>query len=443
MSEGSDRVRGFLGDNACLIVEPSTTFSSVLQACFKEMEISYPQVLTAKRFEDARRLIDEKKPKILITEFDLDGFLGLALIEAQERHYASESRLAAIVTANNSNSAIAEAAEEQVDLFILKPFSLEAFRQKLVAGIQRKMSPSAYAKAIQEGKRKLEARELALAIDEFSRAKKLHRAPTLAYFYSGQAYRAQGQVALALAEYQAGRRLKPLHYKCLIGEFEALLEGEKYEQAYSLVPFISENYPIAATRMEQIFLAAVYSFNFKELPQYCEMYQKLEQRPPRLTALVATALLAAGRDALLGNDLDAAFKFFDMGATTDGRSMEYIDLVASEYIKIGAAEEARAFLAKAPRSELGSARFNQLSFIIDEMTLPKAQVVEKGRKLVAAGQGNPEIFAILVRLLAEQGRTTLAESIIGFAIAKHPELRHSLYQLLDSAQAKAPGRIVR
>jgi len=437
MSIEDERLQKFLGDGNCLIVEPSSAFSSSLQKCLKDMGIPLSRVQTSRKFEDAKRLIAEKKPKLLVTEYEIEQSFGLALIEMQEQYHGEMSRISAIVTKNNSDSAVAEAAEEQVDLYILKPFSVDTFKQKMNAAIHRKVSPSPYAQKVQAGKRFLEAKEFEGAIQEFFQAKPLQEKPTLACFYAGQTFHAQGNKAAALAEFQAGRRHQALHYKCLIGEFEMLVEERRFKEAYALVPLIRDNYPLTSHRLGQIFIAAVFTYNFDDLRLYYNLFLKLEQRPPQLIKLTSMALLTAGRFALKEKDIRKASVFYEMGIITTGRNIEFIEAVVSDLLKIKASNEAEAFLAKVAQSDVGTSRFKQLAFRVDEQTLRKDQVIEKGRKLVIAGEGNPEIFQSLVRLMAEEGKITMAETVISTAVAKHPELRDALYKILEESKPPA------
>ena len=135
------------------------------------------QVVVAKKFEEAMKIVTDRKPKILITEYQIEQNFGLSLVEQLEKFYDAQSRLSAIVTKNNSDSAVAEAAEEQVDLFILKPVSPEIFKQKVKDAIVRKLNPSSYQKRILKGKQHFDAKDLMAAFQEFNDAKPLDSSP--------------------------------------------------------------------------------------------------------------------------------------------------------------------------------------------------------------------------------------------------------------------------
>lgn len=399
------------------------------------MGVSAQQIAIAKKFGDAKALIDEKKPKLLVTEYDIEDSLGLTLIEAQEKFYNETSRIAIVVTKNSSDSAVAEAAEEQVDGFLLKPFSIDTFQKRLLAAVQRKLSPSPYAQKIRSGKQKLEAQEFTSAYEEFVHAKSLDQKPTLACFYTGKTLKNQGRASAALLEFQEGRKIHPMHYKCLTGEFECLFDEKRYQEAYELVHIIRGNFPITSHRLGQFIFSAILTSRFEDLPLYYEIFQKFEHRPPALIRLTSQAFLAAGKIAARKSDLPKAFEYFSYGVNATGRDFDFIETVIPELLKYKAVDEAQSLFSKIKQDEMGSARWTRLSYRIDEFVLPVDQLIEKGRKIVMAGEGTPEIFQSLVQRLVEARKLTLAETIVGVAVSSHPELRKTLYQIIESGQA--------
>lgn len=426
-------MKKFIGDSPCLIIEPSASFSASLQSCLVDMGTPFEQVHTIRKFNEAKRIIEAKKPKLIITEYDLDEGLGLTLLEMQEKIYSESDRISIVVTKNSSDSAVAEAAEGSIDAFILKPFAIETFRQKLIETFNRKANPTAYAQKLQSGREKLILKEFDEAISQFSEAKTLEEKPTLAYFHTGQAFHGKGDIEKALAEFREGRKFQPLHYKCLTGEFEGLMSLKKYEEAYALVPILKANYPISSHRLGQIFTAAVFTCNFDDLKGYYELYLQMDHRTPRLVNLTSLALLTAGKYWLEKKELEKAVGYFTMGLTTRAYEMKYMEMVVDELLKADAIAEADAIFQRSPGSSIGSDIHTRIRFKIDQVALEPEQIVERGKKLVLAGQATPEIYKLLVALMSRMGKTTLAESMIAKAVVQYPEIRESLYKILERA----------
>lgn len=388
-------------------------------------------VLLAARYSDALKIISDRKPKMIVTEYEVEGKLGLALIEKQQEFYDDASRVSMIITKNSSDSVVAEAAEEQVDAFLLKPFSIDVFQKKLMDVVIKKMNPSPYILKINQGKSLLQKKDFKAAIEEFQQAKTLEEKPTLAAYYAGQAYLEMGDDAHALAEFQEGRKHQPLHYYCLTGEFEIHIRKKNFAEAYLLVSSIKTNYPLTPRRLGQIFMATVFTRNFDELGGLYELFTTLDIRSDELVKIASMALLTAGKHFLLEKNHTKAIELFDKGLLVSSRDMAYLDKVITELLKSGAHDPARHFLDKAPAHTLGSPEHSRIAFKVDAATLNPEQLVERGRKLIMDGLGTPEIYESVVKLMASAGKLTLAESVIGRALKTNPEMRGTLYKILE------------
>lgn len=419
----------FLGDGPCLLVEPSAAFSANLQSCLGDLGVPLNQIVVIRKFEEAKLFITDKKPRLILSEYDITGGSGLALLELQESQYEERRKIAVVVTKNSSASAVAESAEGSVDAFILKPFSAEVFRKKMAEVLSRKLHPTRYTLKIQEGRGELAVKNFAEALQGFTEAKSLNEQPTLAHYYAGAVHQSQGDIDKALAEFRRGRQYQPIHYKCLMGEFEGLMAQQKYKDAYALVPLIKANYPITSHRLGQIFIAAVFTYHFDDLEDYYDLFLSMENRSAWLIELTSLALFTAGK-YWAKKDPPKALSYFDMGMTVRGREISFVESVVDELIRAGAYKEADAACAKILPTDIGSPKHSQLRFKLDYHTVPHDRLIDKGRKLVTDGHANPEIYRLLVTLMSTQGKTTLAESVIAQALREHPTLRKELYEIL-------------
>jgi DNA-binding NarL/FixJ family response regulator len=424
-----NQVRNFIEGGLCLVVEPSSSFSACLQSFLSNHGVPLSQVKVCRKYDEAKQLLLSHKPKFLVTEYDLTPMHGLSLVELQETLYPDNQRVAIVVTKNSSDTVVAEAAEGAVDAFILKPFSTDVLQEKLSAVFQKKLQPSPYQKKISDAQQKFTASQFKEALLEFRAAKSIDPKPTLACYFSGKTLQKMGDIEGALKEYREGRTYQPLHYKCLIGEYEAMMVQQKYADAYNLVPIIRANYPISSQRLGQICTSAVFAYQFDDLPDLYDLFLKLEARPSTLCDMVALALFSGGRYWIKKNDMTNAMSFFNMAITVKGRDIQYLDKVISELLRINAIPQAETVLSKILPGDVGSPTHSQLLFRVNQRLLPPDQVMEAGRKLVLAGHGNPEIYKTLVEMLVTAGKMTLAETIISRAAKDDPKLQPILYAL--------------
>ncbi len=431
MSESPSPLLTFLQDKLCLIVEPSQSFAYAIQTTLQQMGVPHSQLYVARRIQDAKRIIVEKKPKILITEYQIDGLFSMDLIELQGKQYELPERISFINTMNDSDSAVAEASEGEVDGYLLKPFAMNVFQQKLELILTQKMDPSQYLIKINAGKKLYAKEEFSKAIEEFVEAKPMNPKPTLACYHAGQSYQAMGNLEKALAEYQEGRIHQPLHYRCLIGEFEALISAKRYTDAYELIGPLQKNYPITSKRLGHFFIAAVFANQLADLPGFYKLFNRLDQRTPELIKISAMAMLTAGRIFLKEKNLDKALEYFDIGLMISNKDFEFLEKVVAEFIKIDAGTHAQSLFIKASSTDVGKLHYSLLEFKVGEFTLPNEKIIEKGRKLVDDGHGTSEIYAAVVKAMAKLGKEILAGTFIAKIAAIHPTEAPKLYKILE------------
>jgi DNA-binding NarL/FixJ family response regulator len=339
-------MKSFFENQVCLVVDPSKSFQASIQQCLKGLGQPSLNIVLIAKYEDAQRRIDELKPRIIITEYEVDGQKGLSLVEQQQKYHEDQSRISVVISRNSSDSAVAEAAEEQIDCFILKPFSMDEFRKKLTAVIENKINPSPYSLKIKEGRKVLQTKDYETAKALFQEAKTLHSKPSLACFYLGDSYRAISQMPAALAEFKEGRSYNNLHYKCLIGEFEVFVETKDYHKANALIPILIENFPLTPKRLTQVFIASVFSKQFDHLPVYYEQLVRFDKRSPELTKIASVALFTGGKWFLQKNDLKHACSLFEKALTAAVRDSVLLEQIVMELRKVGATKEADHFAAK-------------------------------------------------------------------------------------------------
>lgn len=421
----------FLSRQICLIVEPSTAFSSSVRACLQELGVPGNLIFVASKFAQAKQLLTEKQPTILISEYRVESWSGFELIELHEKMHEEPNRISFITSKSTANAVLAEAAEGQIDGYLMKPFSVDIFRRRLLEIIQQKAKPSPYRKIINAGKAARDAGNLDQALTLFQTAKPLVAKAALACYYVGDVWRRKGDLTQALQFFREGRALQPIHFKCVTAEFETLCELEKYEEAAMLIGTIRQNFPLTTHRLTRLFDIAAKAELFEELPMLFEAYRETEERDPSLLSVAETALLHGGTKMLLAKRIRDALAYFDIGLQIAGRRLDYLEKVISLLLEAEASKEAEVILSKALPGDVGTPAHHRLAFRVNQTTMTPEELLNKGRELIFAGHGSPEIFHVVVRAFAQAGKETMAETAIGKAVESFPELRSALYKVLE------------
>ncbi len=344
--------------------------------------------------------------------------------------------LSVIVSKESSDSAVAEAAEEQVDCFVLKPFSVSDFEARFQEVIHKKTNPTPYSTKLAEGRVAALKGDYATALPIYLAAQTLHSKPVSAHWGAGDAHFRLKDSEKAEQEFTKGLNFQPLHYRCLTGLFECKVERKQYPEAYKLIGVISKHFPVTSHRLGAFFVATVYSGNFQDLPALFELYKKMEYRPPALVNLVTVSFLTAGRLALRKTKIDVGVNYFEIGASVSGRSMDFLTKVIEELITAKSFDNADKFLKMIPPEETSSTKYIQLKFKLDRNHLPPGKIIEQGRQLIASKKANPEIIRFVVEQMVKEGKLTLAESMIQKGVEAFPELRGELFALLEPPTKK-------
>jgi len=126
-----------------------------------------------------------------------------------------------------------------------------------------------------------------------------------------------------------------------------------------------------------------------------------------------------------------SLSLFEKAFLTAGKDLTLLDKIVHELLKTNQFQAAQNFLKKANPSDVGTLEFNRITFKIDQATLPADQMLERARKFAFSGEASPEIFEMIVQMMVTAQKTSLAEAVIDRALSQYPDLRTSLYGLLE------------
>ncbi len=440
-ADAKSSLQEFLKGKVVLIVEPSTSFATMISSFFNSQGVPLGNVFTAKTSKDALAIMDKHKPKVFVSEFTVGADSGLDLLDQFQKGIESLSSLSIIVSKESSDSAVAEAAEEQVDCFVLKPFSISDFGGRILEIIGKKMRPSAYSIKTIEARSTLQKGNFDEALALYKEAQTLQAKPVSAHCGAGEAHFKLKDFVNAQVEFTKGLSYQPMHYRCLTGIFESLMEQRQFAEAYKKIAVICKSFPVTSHRLGAFFIVTVYSGNFQDLPGLFEIYKKMEYRPPKLVNLVAVSFLTAGRLMLRKKQGANAIQYFDIGASVSGRSFDFLSKVIDELIVATDIENADRFFKMLPPEDANSPIYAQLKFRIDCSVLPPPKLVEAGRQIIVAGKANESIVRMVVELMAKEGRITQAEAMIQKGVEMFPAMRQELFAILEEAEKIKAAKI--
>ncbi len=118
-----------------------------------------------------------------------------------------------MVTAEMNEGVVAEVAETEVDAYLVKPFTLQTLRQKILEVLGRYGEMSEIDQRLDKGRAYVQTRQFDLAMAEFKAAMEQNPKSPRTLYEIGRLYEAQGNDVQAVAYYERSVAIAPKFLK--------------------------------------------------------------------------------------------------------------------------------------------------------------------------------------------------------------------------------------
>lgn len=347
--EKLDIFRDYIQKIDVLIVDKNPSSRSRLLKIMYDLGCKRNKIFTAGEMSEAEELIATKDVGIVLSDYFIGGGSGFDLFKLVRQKFPDRKELSLIlVTSNISQTAVAKAAEEDVDSFIIKPYTIQSIQENLVATVSNKVKPSPYIQKIEEAKAFLFSGKIDEAEAILKDAKKLHQKPALALFYLGQVEYMRKAIDAAKGAYSTGLSFNNIHYKCLLGLFEMFLELNKFNEAYQVVKKIAKFFPANPDRLAQIVRLAVQTENYDDMQMYYEIFTSLDERTETMVNYIGAGLYISGKHKLMNKKIDEAIRLFDNIAVSCSEYPKFTRAMITTLVDYGQVGSAEKYLSRFP-----------------------------------------------------------------------------------------------
>jgi CheY-like chemotaxis protein len=424
MKDNSELIQGFLESHDALIVDSNSSARVSLTGTLIKLGAKRHKLSLVGTMDEARAEIDRIKPRIIFCDYMIGKESGLDLIQEQKQRCGQDAKdyFFVLVTGNGSQSAVARAAEEDVDTFVIKPYTLETFRMCMGDALAAKLNPSEYAQKIEQGKKSMRDGKLDDAINLFEAAKKLSSKPTLACFYLGQTEQMKQELQEANGAFREGLRYDKIHYKCLVGLFDLLMKEEKFTQAYDVVKKIAQYFPANPKRLSSVIRLAILTKNYDDIEAYYRLFTRLDNRTDELVRYVCSALAITGKFYFGQGTRSRALELFDKVATISAGRIKYMRYAIETMVEYDALKEAAEYLKRFPAEYRGRPDYLLSSLAVAGGALPSGEVIQLARDLIRSGIAEPLVYHVYISHLVKAGKNDEAEHEAQTASQKWPDL---------------------
>jgi CheY-like chemotaxis protein len=404
METNQKALSDYFSKHKILIADSNASSRTGIAKALGEIGAKTHNMILVDSYAWAEQVIEQSKPTMLITDFNLGTTGALDLFSHPKySNVPMQERLSVVVTSNTSQAAVASAAEGDVDLYIAKPYNLQNFWASLRAAALTKLQPTDYLKTIEDGKRYLASSDLDRAIEFFERATQLDVQPSLAYFYHGHTKALSNALEEAQYSYMKGLEYNRNHYKCLIGLYEALIVQQRREDAYFVLRQITRNFPLNAKRFISVLRLAITTAHYEDIEQYYRIFLELDEKTDELIKHTCAALITSGKSYLQKGDIERAKNLFQMAGISSSGKVPFLSEIISTLVGAGLADEADKYLKRFPLHTRETIEFFSMDYLVVSKTMPLQVVLDHGRKLVQEGRFHPLIDKILIATFIKAG----------------------------------------
>ncbi len=384
-----------------LIVDKNPSSRSRLLKIMYDLGCKRNKIFTAGEMSEAEEFIATKNIGIVLSDYFIGGGSGFDLFKLVRAKFPDKKELSLIlVTSNISQTAVAKAAEEDVDSFIIKPYTIQSIQENLISTVSHKVKPSQYVQMIDQGKELIKHRKFDEAIALLNEAKKLHQKPALALFYIGQAEHMKEAVEQAKGSFSNGLAFNNIHYKCLLGLYEMFLEQKKYGEAYQVVKKIAKFFPANPDRLTQIVRLAVQTENYDDMQMYYEIFTSLDERTEAMVNYIGAGLFVSGKHKLMNKKIDEAVRLFDNIAVSCSEFSKFTRAMICALVDYGQVSSAEKYLSRFPPGS-----DDQEDFLVSEYIImsrkgeQQSHLAKFGLDLYNKNIRDPECMKLMIKAM--------------------------------------------
>jgi CheY-like chemotaxis protein len=427
------RFKAFLENNQILIVDKSSASRRRLTKTLIDMGAKRNQIHSVAFYEEAIQIIKENNPQLILSDYLINGGSGFNLFtENKQLHPNDKLCTSILITSNISQSAVAKAAEEDVDSFIIKPYTVQSLEKSLVNAVINKLHPSEYAQAIEKGKELMFAGEYDQAMDVFDEALLLNKKPSLAHFYHGQCKFFLKLSEDAQDDYSKGLEINNIHFKCQVGLYEILKKENKLKEAYEVVRNISKYFPANPERLKEVVRLAIITKNYSDMEDYYNIFVELDERSEDVVTHICAGMFVYGKFKNIEGDQDKMKEIFEKIGISCAGVTRFLKAMIEVLVENNIYKDARRLVSRFPVGDDNRSDYEICSFLAQSNEMTNTERISSALDLFNREFRHPLAVKILINSLYKEGSEKKAEQYLDEANHLWPEKFKSYKRPKDS-----------
>lgn len=382
--------------------------------------------------QDAYEFIEAKKPHVVFADYDVLGEEGHSLLYLHQKTVlAPQKRAFFLISAKASDSIARNAADDDVDSVLVKPFTFQALQDQFTEVMQKKYNPKPYQESIDTGRSFLELNELDKALEKFRQAKTQDPNPSLACYYEGVAMNKLNSLEGALSCFDEGLSFNQTHYRCLLGRLDALLAKQDYANAYETGKIIATNHSVPMKRIPDFIRLSILNKKFEDVLSFYKQIDGVGEIDSEAAKYISAGLVVCGLYFIKLSKSSDAIAAFRKAEIIGQKQPIILKRIFSGLLISGMETEARAFLMRMPDEIRDSTEIKLTEFDALSQAGEGFRCLEFGLRLLKEGIKDLTLYERLINKSIELKRKkSMVEELVWGAIKDFPEKKNYFEEVL-------------
>lgn len=403
----------FLESNKILIVDKSSASRRRLTKTLVDMGAKRNQMHSVAHYEEALQIIKDENPQLILSDYLIGGGDGFNLFSENKSLYPGDKKSTSIlITSNISQSAVAKAAEEDVDSFIIKPYTVKSLEKSLVNAVIGKLFPSEYVQAIEKGKEQMFAGNYEEALETFESAVSLNKKPSLAHFYHGQCKYFLELRDEAQDDYTKGLEINNIHFKCQIGLYEIFKKEKRLKEAYEVVRNISKYFPSNPDRLKEVVRLCITTENYEDMEEYYNIFVELEERTEDVVTHICAGMYVYGKFKHQQGDDDKMKEIFERIGISCAGLTKFIKSMIVTLVENNIYKDAQKLVNRFTVGEETRLDYELCQFLAKSSDMQPKDRINKGMELFNNNNRHPLATKILIDTLYKDNSEKKADEYL-------------------------------
>ncbi len=420
-------LKKYLSENDVVIVDKSHASKNRLAKTLLGFGSPKEKIHLCSEFEQAKQIAISTKSSLILCDYYIENGNGFDLFRAiKNPSEAPTPHICILITSNLSQAAVAKAAEEDVDTFILKPYTVNILLDNLAETISNKLYPSDYVQKIEEGKKLLEEGKTEEANELFKSAQGLNEKPALAHFYKGHVHGIAQSNDEAIEEYQQGLSFNHIHFKCQNGLFQSYLAKGQDLEAYKVAKELVKYYPANHERFKTIIKLAITTENLNDFDFLYELFSSSEEKDEKLINHMCAGMFVVAKYFLIKEEPSKALNYFKKIASSFGKFYKFPKAIIETLVDFQMHNEANEYISLFPEDLKKDNYYILSEFLVKSYKVDDESFTTQGEELVKSGIQSYVLHKLLAKKFYKLNNQTRAEVYLSQAKEFWPEKEEEL-----------------